>query len=88
VNLNKNNRIVWWLSLLVTLAPAGLVVSGQTQGPNSVTEIVSLLQKHDQALNRNDRDALMSLNATGDTTVLAGAGPGEKWVGKAEIDDA
>jgi len=47
VNLNKNNRIVLWLSLLVTLALAGLVVSGQTQDPNPVTETVSLLQKLD-----------------------------------------
>ena len=62
--------------------------SAQQSGSNPVTEIVSLLQKYDQALNQKDLDALMSLYATGDTTVLTGAGPGKKWVGKAEIGDA
>jgi uncharacterized protein (TIGR02246 family) len=60
----------------------------QTQDANPVTEIVSLLQKHDLALNQKDLDALMSLYATGDTTVLMGTGPGEKWAGKEEIGDA
>ncbi len=45
MNLNKNNRIVLWISLFMTLAPAGSVILAQTQNSNPVTEIVSLLQK-------------------------------------------
>jgi ketosteroid isomerase-like protein len=86
VKQKKNNRIVLWLFLLMALA--GYAVIGRTQAPNPITEIVSLLQKHDQALNQKDLDALMSLYSTDDTTVLMGAGPGEKWVGKGEIGDA
>src|SRR6266545_6460755 len=71
VNLNKNNRIVLWISLFMTLAPAGSVILAQTQDSNPVTEIVSLLQKHDQALNQHDLNAALFLYAAGDTTVLS-----------------
>jgi len=101
VNVNNNKMLrthVVWLFLLAVPGLAHLpsyaqtpnpdAASAQQSGSNPVTEIVSLLQKHDQALNQKDLDALMSLYATGDTTVLMGTGPGEKWVGKAEIGDA
>ncbi|MGE0126596.1 MAG: nuclear transport factor 2 family protein [Blastocatellales bacterium] len=76
------------LSLLAILTLASFAASAQTPDPNVVNEIVALLNKHDQALNQKDVDALMSLYTPGDTTVLMGTGPGEKWVGKEEIKDA
>jgi uncharacterized protein (TIGR02246 family) len=68
--------------------PDANAVSAQAPDPNTVKEIISLLNKHDQALNQKDLNTVMSLYATGDTTVLMGTGPGEKWVGKDEISDA
>jgi len=38
VNLNKNNRIVLWISLFMTLAPAGSVILAQTQNSNPVAD--------------------------------------------------
>ncbi len=76
------------LSLLAILALAGSAASAQTPVPAPVAEIIALLDKHDQAVNDKDLDALMALYAPGDTTVLMGTGPGERWVGKDEISDA
>lgn len=95
MNVNRYKRLrcpVVWLFLLSVLGLAGSEASAQTTAPtdpnaasaqtpgsNTVNEIVSLLNKHDQALNQKDLNAVMSLYASGDTTVLMGTGPGEKW---------
>ncbi len=104
MNENHNKwllRLVVWLFLLMLPGPAGSLASAQTpdalnanagsaQTPDAstVNSIISLLTRHDQALNQKVLNTVMSLYATGDTTVLMGAGPGEKWVGKDEISDA
>ena len=62
--------------------------SHQTPASNPVNAIISLLNKHDQAMNQKELNTVMSLYATGDTTVLMCTGPGEKWVGEDEISDA
>ncbi len=83
----RNNLIVC-LSLIGIACLAVAPASAQTPGSNPVTEIIELLDKHDQAVNEKDMDALLALYAPEDTTVLMGTGPGEKWVGKEEIRDA
>ena len=62
--------------------------STQDQSDKDVAEIKAMIAKHDQALNEKDMDAVMDLFAPGDGTVMMGTGPGEKWVGQAEIKDA
>lgn len=76
------------LSLIAILSLGGPAASAQTPASNPVAEIIVLLDKHDEAMNQKDLDALMALYAPGTTTVLMGTGPGERWVGKDEIRDA
>lgn len=51
------------------------------------TEILDLLQQHDQALKEQNLDAVMATYAADPKIVLMGTGPGEFWVGKEEIAD-
>jgi uncharacterized protein (TIGR02246 family) len=84
------------LASLVATAPDTVVGSvaasiGQsTQAPDTakVAEIAATLQKHDNAMNQQDLDTVMSLYAPEGNTVMLGTGPGENWVGKNEIRDA
>jgi uncharacterized protein (TIGR02246 family) len=86
--LSLSHGCVVCLSLIAILILSSSAASAQTPVPAPVTEIIALLDKHDQAMNQKDMDALMALYAPGTTTVLMGTGPGEKWVGKDEIKDA
>lgn len=43
---------------------------------------------HDRALSEHDIDAVLATWADGEASVLLGTGPGERWVGKAEIRTA
>jgi uncharacterized protein (TIGR02246 family) len=57
----------------------------QKQSGAELSQIVTLLQKHDDALNQHDLDGVMSVFAPTAKTVLMGTGPGERWQGKDEI---
>lgn len=54
----------------------------------NISQIAAVLDKHDDALNQHDLDAIMSVFAPNDKTVVMGTGPGEKWQGKDEIKAA
>ncbi len=45
------------------------------------------IQKHDEALNKQDLAALMATYASNPDIVLMGTGPGEVWVGKQNIEE-
>lgn len=51
-------------------------------------EIQAVLQKHDEALNKQDLKTLLSLYADDPKIAMMGTGPGEPWKGKAEIEAA
>ncbi len=62
--------------------------AAQAQKNPNVTDLAALLQKHDDALNQHDLDAVMSVFAPTANTVVLGTGPGERWQGKDEIRSA
>ena len=51
-------------------------------------EIKAVLQQHDEAMDKQDLKALLSLYAGEPTIAMMGTGPGEFWKGKAEIETA
>jgi uncharacterized protein (TIGR02246 family) len=63
-------------------------VQGQKQPDANVSQLMALLQKHDDALNQHDLDGIMSVFAPSAKTVVMGTGPGERWQGKDEIKAA
>jgi uncharacterized protein (TIGR02246 family) len=46
---------------------------------------MALLQKHDDALNHHDLDALLEVFVPGERTVLMGTAPSERWQGIDQI---
>ena len=50
-------------------------------------EIKAVLQKHDEAMDKQDLKALLSLYADDPTIAMMGTGPGEFWKGKAAVED-
>jgi ketosteroid isomerase-like protein len=53
--------------------------------PNAVENAKAMLQKHDQALNDKNLDALMSTFSTDPKAVMLGTGEGERYVGQQTI---
>src|SRR5215813_563598 len=53
-----------------------------------VPQIMALLQKHDDAVNRHDLDGVIEVFAPGDRTVVMGTGPNERWQGVEQIKAA
>jgi uncharacterized protein (TIGR02246 family) len=72
----------WLAVLLIGLALPTLAQQVKAPAGGSV---VALLEKHDEALNQHDLDAILALFAPGEKTTMIGTGPGERWVGKDEI---
>jgi len=82
-----------WRSLVLALA---FLLSGMILGPvwaQQATEskemdaVKQAMQKHDEALNKQDLAALMDTYAANANIVLMGTGPGEIWVGKQNIEE-
>jgi len=48
----------------------------------------AVFESHEKAMNGHDLAGVMKLYAPGDKTVVLGTGPGERWVGNREIEDA
>lgn len=63
-------------------------VEGRAQKSADLSQIVALLQKHDDALNQHDLDGIMSVFAPSEKILVLGTGPGERWSGKDEIRSA
>jgi uncharacterized protein (TIGR02246 family) len=51
-------------------------------------EVKAVLHQHDEAMDKQDVKALLSLYADDPTIAMMGTGPGEFWKGKAEIENA
>ncbi len=51
-------------------------------------EIKAVLQQHDEAMDKQDLKALLSLYADDPAIAMVGTGPGEFWKGKAEVETA
>lgn len=51
-------------------------------------EIKAVLQKHDEAMDKQDLKALLALYADNPNIAMMGTGPGEFWKGKAEVEAA
>jgi ketosteroid isomerase-like protein len=56
------------------------------EGP--AAQLREVFRAHETAFNAHDVQGVMKLYAPGDSTVVLGTGPGERWVGSAEIADA
>ena len=76
------------LFLLVMLTFGAEEARAQAANDKTVSDLQALLTKHDQAFNQQDAAAVMAVYAPGANTVLMGTGPGERWVGKDEIQFA
>ncbi len=51
-------------------------------------EVKAVLQKHDEAMDKQDVKALLALYADDPTIAMMGTGPSEFWKGKAEVETA
>ena len=70
---------------------ATVMVSGSAWaalGEDTIDALRMLWQSQDKALDGHDLDGVMATFADSDDIMLMGTGPGEHWVGKAEISDA
>ena len=63
-------------------------VDVRAQKSADLSQIVALLQAHDNALNQHDLDGVMSVFAPTENVVVLGTGPGERWTGKDAIRGA
>src|SRR5215471_7673336 len=99
----QRSRILWnllpirsWLAMVMALIVLFINGLGDSraqkktrQMPDAyVPQIMALLQKHDDALNRHDLDAVIEVFAPGDRTVVMGTGPNERWQGMEQIKAA
>jgi hypothetical protein len=78
------------MTVICMLILALTAIEGRAQETQSAdpSQIVALLQKHDNALNQLDLDGIMSVFAPSANIVVLGTGPGERWSGKDEIKGA
>lgn len=78
------------MTVICVLILALSEIEGRAQKTQSadLSQIVALLQKHDNALNQHDLDGIMSVFAPTTNIVVLGTGPGERWSGKDEIRGA
>lgn len=76
------------LLLLATLGLTATECQAQAVNEKTISEIQSVLTKHDESLNQHNVAGLMALYAPDSKTVMMGTGPGEKWQGIEEIRGA
>ena len=81
-------RLIFALFLLTMLTFDAEEARAQAANDKAVSDLQALLGKHDQAFKQQDAAAVMGVYAPGANTVLMGTGPGERWVGKDEIQFA
>ena len=93
--LSLTLRTMFGLALITGLVSPASAQSPKTspstaQAPKSeaAADIISLLRRHDAAMNQHDLDGILQLYARGPSTVLLGTGPGERYQGAAEIRTA
>lgn len=74
--------------LLLPLCLGAQFSLAQTRRSADAVDILDLLKRHDEAMNRQDMNGVLALFAPGPKTVVIGTGPGEKYQGAAEIKSA
>jgi ketosteroid isomerase-like protein len=75
-------------SIMAALAAAGLTAAmTMAQAADEALEkaVAATWQAHDKALSEHDVDAILATWVDAEDSVLLGSGPGERWVGSAEI---
>jgi uncharacterized protein (TIGR02246 family) len=82
-----------WAVTALTLATgitAGTVQAAAAEPPSEAVKeaVKTLWQDQHKALDAHDVEGVMATYADRDDIMLMGTGPGEHWVGKAEIKDA
>ena len=81
-----------WRSLVLAFLLFGMTLgpvwAQQATEPKEKDAIKEAMQKHDEALNKQDLAALMDTYASNANIILMGTGPGEVWVGKQNIEEA
>ena len=82
------HRLVLSAIVLMVLFVIAMPCLAQELNPEVETEILDMIRKHDKALSEQDLAGVMATYAPQGTIVLMGTGPGERWVGKEEIQDA
>ncbi len=79
----------WWVVGLLLFALSTPLGFAQNKDGSTRGEIAALLGKHDDAMNRQDLNAVLALYAPAPARpVLLGTGPGERYQGSAEIRNA
>lgn len=76
---------------LTAVALATGVAAGAAQAEvdePTIKAITALWQNQHKALDAHDLDGVLATYAESDDIMLMGTGPGEHWVGKAELKDA
>ena len=73
---------------ICALLVAVVCTDARAQKSADLSQIVALLQQHDNALNQHDLDGIMSVFAPTQNIVVLGTGPGERWSGRDEIRGA
>jgi ketosteroid isomerase-like protein len=68
-------------ALLATSVPA---LAAEEPAPG----LREVFEAHEKAFSSHDLAGVMKLYAPGDRTVMLGTGPGERWIGSAQIEDA
>ena len=79
-----------WRSLALAFllsVTMGQVWAQQPTESKEMAAVKEAIQKHDEALNKQDLAALMDTYAANADIVLMGTGPGEVWVGKQNIEE-
>jgi len=79
--------IGWSAGLLFVTILCTPVCPAQAKS-GAAAELAALLQKHDEALNQHDLDALMKLYSPSPKTVIMGTGPDERFQGADQIKAA
>jgi len=87
-NLFGKSTLTVLLLLTFVLLTSGFLA--QTKKPSSpdIGQIAALLDKHDNAMNQKDLDAIVNLYDPGPKTVMMGTGPGEFYQGREQIKQA
>jgi uncharacterized protein (TIGR02246 family) len=75
------------MALALATGVAAGVAQAEVDQP-TIDAIKALWQNQHKALDAHDIDGVMATYADSDDIMLMGTGPGEHWVGKAEIKDA
>ena len=76
--------LVMFLGLSIGVAPGVAQEAEQTL----MDEVKAVLTQHDQAFSEKNLSGVLETYGSDEKIILMGIGPAERWVGKAEIEQA